>query len=117
MKSDVSSGIYIFKNIIFIIFHSLFTYLLEYNKKKRNLSSDDSSLSSDTDDKNGFSKFGTYSKAEQYDGASCSRSVDSDSNISESDDLFTKPNQNVENNEKSGNKGMSLMVNKYLQSV
>lgn len=73
---------------------------------KRNLSSSEDS--SDSDSNNCFSNYGTHSKEDQFDGASCSKSVDSDSNIS--DESLPKYNRNLENIEKSGNKGMSLMV-------
>lgn len=79
-------------------------FLLETNKRKKNLSSEDSSDS----DSNCFSSYPIHSKEEQFDGASCSRTHDSDSNIS--DDSSSKTSQNVENDENIGNKGLSLMV-------
>lgn len=78
-------------------------FLIDH-KKKRSYSSDDSS---DSDSVDSFSNHGTQSKTEQSDGASCSRTIDSDSNLS--DDPASKMYGTFENNEKS-NKGMSLMV-------
>lgn len=81
--------------------------MLDYNHLKRNLSSSEDS--SDSDSNNCRTKFGRYSKEDQFDGASCSKSV-SDSDSTVSDESITKANQNLANTEKSGNKGMSLMV-------
>lgn len=63
--------------------------------------------SSDSDSISCFSNRGTQSKTEPSDGASCSRTIDSDSNAS--DDHTSRTYGTVEDNEKS-NKGMSLMV-------
>ncbi|XP_060876031.1 cap-specific mRNA (nucleoside-2'-O-)-methyltransferase 1 isoform X2 [Metopolophium dirhodum] len=71
---------------------------------KRSLSSSEDS--SDSDSINCFSNHGLQSKTEPFDGASCSRTIDSDSN--ESDDHPSKTYGTVEDGEKS-NKGMSLM--------
>lgn len=79
--------------------------ILENKNKKRSLSSSEDSSDSDNDC---FSNYATSSKVEHYDGASCSKTNDSDSNLS--DDPPPKATKNNEHNEKSGNKGMSLMV-------
>jgi len=78
-------------------------FLIDH-KKIRKYSSEDSSDSDSVDD---FSNHGKKLKTEQFDGASCSRTIDSDSNLS--DDPPSKVYGTFENNEKS-NKGMSLMV-------
>lgn len=108
MKSDASSGIYMFNiktiSSMYILIHIF--VVLEYDKNnKKNLSSDDSS---DSDSNNCFSNYGTQSKKVKFNDASCSKSLDSDSNIS--DDSLSKTNGSLENIERSGNKGMSLMV-------
>lgn len=76
-------------------------------KRKRMISSSEDSSHSD-DSNSDILNYGTHSKEEQFDVASCSRTNDSDSNIS--DDVPPKSKQRFENNEKDGNKGMSLMV-------
>lgn len=48
-------------------------------------------------------------------GTSYSKQNDSDSNTS--DDSLIKANRNFENNEKTSNKGMSLMVMTYCLSI
>lgn len=80
-----------------------FNFLIDL-KRKKSYSSDDSS---DSDSVDRFSNHGKKLKTEQSDGASCSRTIDSDSNLS--DDPPSKIYGTFENNEKS-NKGMSLMV-------
>lgn len=75
-------------------------------KRKKDLSSSDDT-SSDSDGNNCFLNYGMQSKTVHV-GASCSKTNDSDS--SASDDLPSKVDQNIKLNEKSGNKGMSLMV-------
>jgi len=79
--------------------------LLESKPKEKDLSSEDSS--SDSGSNKYISSLGTQSKTEQLINASCSRTIDSDS---ESDESPLKANQCFEDTKKSGNKGMSLMV-------
>lgn len=83
----------------------IFRISLENNKQNKKLSSEDSSDS----DSNCFSNYAIQSKEVQFHGASCSRKIDSDSNISD-DDLSPKIGQHLEDNQKIGNKGLSLMV-------
>lgn len=87
--------------------------LLEKKRKKKDLSSEDSS--SDSGDNISFCNLAEQSKTEHFNSPSCSRTIGSDS---ESDESSPKANRHIESTEIGGNKGLSLMVIiRYLENV
>lgn len=82
-------------------------FLIEFKQTKK-LSSDSEDSSEDSNSNKFLSDDATPSKRKKFDNASCSRTNDSDSNTS--DEPTPKNDRNIEKNEKTGNKGMSLMV-------